>query len=162
MWALYSAHRRTVCRLPREIGISLVTLYPAIVNSERPFGTARPGSKPRGPWRVNDGLVSTRPAEPCQLDGQRDAPDWGGTDSCLRDLPVFQGPGVGALRLGSDGCTVGLGTVASGRGDFAAERRRGPVHGHAAHGHQFRGQRVDALLRGDRDCASGPGDWRGI
>ena len=34
------------------------------------------GSAQRGTerhWRVNDGLVSTRPAEPCQLDGQRNA-----------------------------------------------------------------------------------------
>src|ERR1017187_8703094 len=41
-------------------------------------------------WRVNNGFLSTRPAEPSQLDGQRNAPDWGGTDSCLRDLPVLQ------------------------------------------------------------------------
>src|SRR5271166_4192737 len=73
------------------------------------------GSAQRGTerhWRVNDGLVSTRAAEPCQLDGQRHASYWGGTDSCLRDLPVLQRPGIGALRPWSDGCTAGLGTVA--------------------------------------------------
>src|SRR5208337_1707962 len=61
-------------------------------------GSAQRGTQ--GYWRVNDGLVSTRPAEPGQLDGQRNAPDWGGTDSCLRDLPVLQRPGTGALRPG--------------------------------------------------------------
>src|SRR5271157_3575062 len=89
-----------------------------------PADTEAGGSAQRGTqrhWSVNDGLVSTRPAEPCQLDGQRNAPDWGGTDSCLRDLPVLQRPGTGTLRLGSDGCTTGLGTVASGRGDLATE-----------------------------------------
>src|ERR1039458_3774762 len=113
-------------------------------------------------WRVNDGFVSTRPAEPCQLDGQRHAAYWRGADSCVRDLPVLQRPGTGTLHLRRHGGTAWLGTAAFGRGDLAAEWRRGPVHGHAAHGYQFRGQRVDALLRRDRDCPSGPGDWRRI
>src|SRR5271157_2390897 len=56
-----------------------------------PAGAEAGGSAQRGTerhWRVNDGLVSTRPAESRQLDGQRHAPYWGRTDSCLRNLPV--------------------------------------------------------------------------